>query len=132
MSEESIEELHNKIISILSIEINKYIDNITMINIFKNYVNQIKKNLDKKHNICSVTIPIKDLDFKLSETTIKYILEFYEEIYPKIVNYFSEANIKNYKIPITTTKKITLEQFVKISKIDLNSILDDVSISDSV
>ncbi len=121
---ESKEDIHNEIVKILSIDITKFIENKTIINIFKNYVNQVKKFFEKKYSICSVTVPIKTLDEKLLETYIKYILEFYEETYPKIVNYYTDTNIKNYKIPTTTTKKITLQMFDKINKIDPDTILD--------
>jgi hypothetical protein len=115
-------EFHDKIFLIVNticIEIDKYIiSNVTINNIFKNYINQIKTNLITKHNICSITVPINELDTQLSTSTIKYILEFYEEIYPKIINYYIESNIKNYKIPVITTRKIIKEELQKIQQIN--------------
>lgn len=55
-------------------------------NIFKSYKNAIL-NLLQRHNKFNVNLPIDTLTSELNASYIKYILEFYSVIYPKIYNY---------------------------------------------
>ena len=68
------------------------------------YINSIENFLDKKYNKCPITVPINDIPSNLSETNIKYILDFYQEIYPKFVNYFI-ANLILKFIPLPSKQK---------------------------
>ncbi len=122
-SEENIIINFNKIINI---ELYKYVKNNTHHGLIKNYINSIEKFLDRKYNKCPIIIPINDVPSNLLDSNIKYILDFYQEIYPKFLNYYLETNIKNLKFPkkyITNT--LNWDKIQKLPKIALESIADD-------
>ncbi len=125
LSPNKYDELVESINKIINIKINNYIKENQNINTIKYFINQVKKIYDKKHNISPITVPIKELDEKFEGTNVKYILEFYEEVYPKIINYYTESSIKNYKIPFISTKQIQNDSFVKFDKIDYALVTDN-------
>jgi hypothetical protein len=52
-------------------------------------------------------------------------MEFYKEIYPKLINYHCDINTKKFKIKNTITKQIIPSDFKKITKIQFENIHDD-------
>ena len=96
--------------------------NIQLQNIFKSYKNSIKDILGRQSNLI-IKLPINKLSPELSCFYIKYILEFYSIIYPKIyyynLLYISDKIQKNKQknisdttscIKINNIKNINLEQ----------------------
>jgi hypothetical protein len=57
-------------------------------------INSIIKNI-KRNQYQSIKIPIDNIDKEIYNTNIKYILEFYSIIYPKILNNYLNSNYKN-------------------------------------
>lgn len=68
--------------------------NSQILNIFKSYKNSIKDIILRQMDI-SIILPIDKLTPELSTSYIKYILEFYSIIYPKINYYNSMQNSSN-------------------------------------
>jgi len=91
-------------------------------NIFKSYKNTVRDIFNRHHNL-TLNLPIDKLTPELSNSYIKYILEFYSIIYPKI-NYYKSLSIsgnsqknkqKNLyestsEIKIKNVKNIDIEQ----------------------
>ncbi len=100
----------NKIKIIMSLEVdtgNKYINNT--IKSMRNSINDIIYRLSDS----IIKLPTDKLDLFLSESYIKYILEFYEIIYPKIYkfnisidSYVKKQNNKNFTLSPIQTKPI--------------------------
>lgn len=102
--------------------------NNQILNIFKSYKNSIKDIILRQMDI-SIVLPIDKLTNELSSTYIKYILEFYSIIYPKINYYNSMLNSINtqknkQKNIIKSTSSIKIKN---IKNLDLD--LDDSDIS---
>ena len=100
-------ELIKKIISL-----NLKSENNIILNIIKSFQNLINNQIYRLSNSV-YKLPIEQLENHLSESYIKYILEFYEIIYPKIYknNYLLSSSINNLakKKPSTlSTTKIDL------------------------
>ncbi len=70
--------------------------NITLINIIKNFQNSLNDIIYKLLNQ-NIKLQIEQIDPKLNDSYIKYILEFYEIIYPKLNNYNNISKIINKK-----------------------------------
>jgi hypothetical protein len=110
--------------------INKYflinIDNIsinkTIINNLKNFKNIIKNLFDKLNNLSPIIVPISSLSEDTSN--IKYIMQFYFDIYPKLIKFHLDST-KKFKVANITTKTITMENINKISKINPENIYDN-------
>ncbi len=84
-------------------------------NIFKSYKNTIKDILNRHSNLL-IKFPIDKLSPELSTSYIKYVLEFYSIIYPKI-NYYKSLNASD-KIQKNKQKNI----FESTSEIKINNI----------
>jgi hypothetical protein len=69
--------------------------NTQLLNIFKSYKNSVQDILTRHNNIL-IKLPISKLNIELSCSYIKYILEFYSIIYPKI-NYYKLINSSDKK-----------------------------------
>ncbi len=91
-----------------------------------NLKNSIKKIFDRNTTLCPITVPsyIND-ETDLESEYIKYIMEFYKEIYPKLISYHCDLNTKKFKLKNTTTKQIISSDFKKITKIKSENISDD-------
>ncbi len=125
-NEISDENILSQIKNILNISIYNFVKNKSIYCLIKNYINSIDNFLEKKYNKCPIIVPINDIPSNLTETNIKYILDFYQEIYPKFVNYLMELGLKNLKIPkgyITST--LNYDSIQKLPKFDSDSLLDD-------
>ena len=87
-------------------------ENNIILNIIKSFQNLINNQIYRLSNSV-YKLPIEQLENHLSESYIKYILEFYEIIYPKIYknNYLSSSSINNLakkKSSTLSTTKIDL------------------------
>ena len=96
--------------------------NYQILNIFKSYKNSIKDIILRKIDI-SIILPIDKLTNELSSSYIKYILEFYSIIYPKINYYNSMLNsINTQKNKINNVLKSTSNiQIKKIKNLDFDN-----------
>ncbi len=87
-------------------------------------INNFKNNLLKIYNsnclVCPVKVPIT-LQFT---SNIKYILEFYQEIYPKLIKFHIDSNTKNIKIKNISTSLINQNDIIKIQNTIINNISD--------
>lgn len=114
-------ELGDIINSILDkIKIDKN-DNLVIENIFKSYKNSIKDLLSRFSKL-QIILPIDKLSKELSSSYIKYILEFYSIIYPKI-NYYNSLQKIN-KIHKNKHKNISNNttdiKITKVKKFDIH------------
>lgn len=114
------EDFKNIIINFLNINLNNYHIDKTIIGLLKNFKNIIEKLYNRNINICPINIPIKQLTDE--SLNIKFILEFYQEIYPKLINYHFDSNKKNFKIQKLNTTEISMNNLKKINKIDQDNI----------
>jgi hypothetical protein len=114
-------DIYNKILGIFSLELlNEYVIDRKIFNMLKCFINLIKMIIEKKYNKCPIIVPIDEMDEKYKETNIEYILDFYKQIYPKIVNYHLDLGVKGFKIPTnlktTSLNYKLLEGHVQIDK----------------
>lgn len=101
--------------------------NTQILNIFKSYKNSIKYLISIQTELL-IDLPINKLSPELSASYIKYILEFYSIIYPKINYYNSLQNSVNVqktkrKNIVKSTSEISIDN---IQNFDLNDD-DDIS-----
>lgn len=100
-------------------------NNTHLNNILKSTKNSIYDIVQRNSDFV-IKLPINSLDTYLSDTYIKYILEFYEIVYPKIYKFNNTLDsIKklNKKNPIQNHTKFSI---IKTNQIDLIEI-DDIS-----
>jgi len=83
----------NKILDEICVKCEEKYNN-QILNIFKSYKNSIKNMILRQMDL-TIILPIDKLTPELSVSYIKYILEFYSIIYPKINYYNSMLNSKN-------------------------------------
>ncbi len=121
--EKNLDQFVDSFKKIINKDIN-YFDNHTIILNLRTYLNQIKRIFEKKYNKFPISIPIESLDISLSETHIKYILEFYQSTYPKIYNNYLGSNIKNKKIA-DKTSLIDYSKILNLQKVSDHLITDD-------
>ncbi len=112
--------------------ISNYLDiNIDIMNnnkigyLLYNLKNSIKKIFDKNTVLCPITVPNYISSSDSDSEYIQYIMEFYREIYPKLINYHCDLNTKKFKIKNTTTRQIISDDFKKIIKIQPENIQDE-------
>jgi hypothetical protein len=121
-------DLYQKIKLFLNIEINVINENNIIIkNIIKSYKNSIS-NLINRFCDFPIKLPINKLIDELSDTYIKYILEFYEIIYPKIYNLNNQTISKIYKKKLNNIHYETSEIKIKNIKNIKNIKIDDISL----
>lgn len=87
-----------------------------IINYIKNYINNIKIHILNSKITC--IIPKDNIDDEIINSYIKYIIDFYEYIYPKLINN-KKANILviNYnELKVKKIKKINYDNYEDISK----------------
>lgn len=92
---------------------------ICLNNIIKSIINSINETVYRLSNSI-IKLPVDKLEVFLSETYIKYILEFYEIVYPKIYNFNNSNNtFKKLNKKLVDSDKIST-QFspIKIKQID--------------
>jgi hypothetical protein len=119
-------ELYSNIEKIIFIDLYKYIDNVKIINIIKCFTNNIIKNIKKKYLKCPLIIPINEIPTEYNESNIKYIMEFYQQIYPKLINYHLNLNIKNLYLPNNyITTKLNFNKIKNHNFIDKSTLTDD-------
>jgi len=87
---------------ILKLEL-KTINNDTILNMIKSFQNSINNIIFRITDTC-IKLPINNLNDNLSSTYIKYILEFYQIIYPKIYQYNNTISNTNNKIFLKNSK----------------------------
>ncbi len=121
--------------------INNYLDiNIDFISnnkigyLLYNFKNSLKKLFDRNTILSPIIVPSyqsnpNNLDL-LNESEsnseyIKYIIEFYKEMYPKLIKYHCDLNTKKFKLKNVTTKQITWNDLKNIPKINFENIKDD-------
>jgi hypothetical protein len=106
-------------------KINYLFLNVKYFNIIGSYINYINRCININFKKLDIDIPINKLDNSISDTYIKYILEFYEEIYPKILNNYIDMNIKNYKIKTNINTSLINCKNLLLKKINIDDINDD-------
>ena len=123
---DNIEQLENlkKYNNGLEIKINS--TNNCLLNIIKSYQNSIK-NIQCRFSESNIKIPIDKLNDIQTNSYIKYILEFYEIVYPKIFKYnLKISNTFNLKKSINIndnkTSLIKLDNFISIDESDINDL----------
>ena len=89
-----------------------------LINIIKCYQNNIRNIINSLFKKIFI-LPINKLNEQLSNSYFKYILEFYELIYPLIFKNYIDKNIKGYKINNNMTSEIIFNKFNLINLIDI-------------
>ena len=110
----------NKILDKICIECEEKYNN-QILNIFKSYKNSIKDIILRQMDI-AIILPIDRLSPELSKSYVKYILEFYSIIYPKINYYNSMLNSKNkHKNIMKSTSSIQINNLKNLN-IDKNNI----------
>lgn len=112
------ENIYSKIKKIIFINLFSYLNDTKILNLIKCFDNCVEKSIEKKYTSCPLIIPIDCIPAKYSDGNIKYIMEFYQQIYPKIINYHMDLNIKNFHLP---------NNYVT-SKLNFNSILNHAPI----
>ena len=86
---------------------------------FNLLINNVIKNI-KRNQPQIIIIPIDNIDKEIYETNIKYILEFYSIIYPKLLNNYFDSNYKNNTmIKTSNIKRITELIIKKNNKVEL-------------
>lgn len=125
---QSDSELNNYINRFFTLPIDTITNNKTLINQLNYFKNIIKNLFDKNNNTCLITIPdislTKPDNTDNTDNTIKYIIEFYKEIYPKLIKFHLDFT-KKFRVPKVTTKQIIIENINKISRIEPENISDD-------
>ena len=97
-------------------------NNNLILNLLKCFQNSISNILQRNYDLC-VNIPIDKLSDELANSYIKYILEFYQIIYPKIYKYtnsIASANTSK-KNKSTNTSLIVYKNFTKLEFNDISS-----------
>lgn len=127
LSTEKIEDdILSNIKSIMRFNIWKHVKNIKVCNIIRCFKNSLQKILDRKYIKCPINVPIDIIPSEYNESNIKYIMEFYQQIYPKIINYNLDLNLKNFHIPsFYLTSEPDFKKILNHKKIIKDSISDN-------
>ncbi len=120
------DDVFSNIKSIMRFNIWNYLKNVKIANIISCFKNSIQKILDRKYNKCPINVPIDTIPTEHTETNLKYIMEFYQQIYPKIINYYLDLNLKNFNIPsFYLTTEPDFKKILNYKKLLKDSISDD-------
>lgn len=119
------EHIYSKIKNIIFFNLFSHLNDTKILNFIRCFDNSVKKTIEKKYIKCPINIP-DDLPAEYSDGNIKYMMEFYKQIYPKIINYHMDSNIKNFHLPNNyITSKLNFEKIKNHKLIDKNTLMDN-------